>query len=131
MKITADTNVLLRLVVPDDPTQQKIAVETLKKADAVAVSVHSLCELSWVLERLYKVSRAEIAAAIRLFMDTRNVVLNRPAVEAGLALLEAGGDFADGVISFDGQWLGGEIFVSFDKIAVKLLKEQGAAAQLL
>src|SRR5207253_6700457 len=104
---------------------------TLKKADAVAVSVHSLCELAWVLERLYKVPRAEIAAAIRLFMDTRNVVLNRPAVEAGLALLDAGGDFADGVIAFDGQWLGAETFVSFDKMAVKLLKGQGTAARLL
>jgi predicted nucleic-acid-binding protein len=64
-------------------------------------------------------------------MNTRNVVLNRPAVEAGLAVLEAGGDFADGVIAFDGQWLGGETFVSFDKKAVKLLKERGHAALLL
>ena len=131
MKITADTNVLLRLIVPDDSTQQKIAVDTLKRADAVAISVHSLCELSWDLERLYKAPRPEIAAAIRLFMDTRNVVLNRPAVEAGLAFFDAGGDFADGVIAFDGQWLGGETFVSFDKTAVKLLKGQGSAARLL
>ena len=64
-------------------------------------------------------------------MNTRNVVLNRPAVEAGLAVLGAGGDFADGVIAFDGQWLGGETFVSFDKNVVKLLERQGAAARLL
>lgn len=69
--------------------------------------------------------------AIRLFMNTRNVVLNRPAVEAGLAVLDAGGDFADGVIAFGGQWLGGETFVSFDKKAVKLLEGQGTAALLL
>lgn len=40
-------------------------------------------------------------------MGTRNVVLNGPAVEAGLSMLEAGGDFADGVIALDGQRLGG------------------------
>ncbi len=47
-------------------------------------------------------------------METRNVVVNRPAVEAGLSALHSGGDFADGVIAYDGAWLGGEIFVSFD-----------------
>ncbi|MFT4026982.1 MAG: type II toxin-antitoxin system VapC family toxin [Novosphingobium sp.] len=131
MRITADTNVLLRLVVPDDAKQQALAVETLKAADSVAISVHSLCELAWVMERSYDAARPDIAAAIRRLMTTRNVVLNRPAVEAGLAILDAGGDFADGVIAFDGQWLGGETFVSFDKTAVKLLKGQGTAAQLL
>lgn len=131
MKITADTNVLLRLVVPGDADQQKLALETLKAADSVAISVHSLCELAWVMERSYNTVRSEIAAAIRRFMNTRNVVLNRPVVEAGLAVLEAGGDFADGVIAFDGQWLGGETFVSFDKKAVRLLKGQGTTTLLL
>lgn len=46
-------------------------------------------------------------------------------------MLDAGGDFADGVVAFDGQWLGGETFVSFDKKAVKLLEGQGTAVQLL
>ena len=59
------------------------------------------------------------------------VVVNRPAVEAGLAVLEDGGDFADGVIAFDGDWLGGETFVSFDRKAVNLLSAQGHPVQLL
>ena len=52
-------------------------------------------------------------------------------MEAGLAVLEAGGDFADGVIAHQGQWLGGDTFVSFDRQAVTLLSEQGLATQLL
>ena len=60
-----------------------------------------------------------------------NVEMNRPAVEAGLAVLDAGGDFADGVIAYEGNWLGGETFVSFDKKAVALLKAQGQHARLL
>lgn len=131
MKITADTNVLLRLVVPGDEAQQKLAIETLKEADSVAISVHSLCELAWVMERSYDATRPDVAAAIRRFMNTRNVVVNRPIVEAGLAVLDAGGDFADGVIAFDGRFHGGETFVSFDKKAVKLLKGQGTDALLL
>jgi predicted nucleic-acid-binding protein len=131
MKITADTNVLLRAVVPDDEAQQRVAIEMLSSAEVVAISVLSLCEFAWVLGRRYGVARDEIGAAIRRLANTRNVVLNRPAVEAGLSVLDAGGDFADGVIAYDGAWLGGECFVSFDKRAVRLVTAQGQAARLL
>ena len=89
------------------------------------MSVHSLCEYSWVLDRRYGADRTRIGASIRILVDTSNVVVNRPAVEAGLIVLDAGGDFADGVIAFDGRWLGGETFISFDEKAVKLLTIKG------
>jgi predicted nucleic-acid-binding protein len=59
------------------------------------------------------------------------VEVDRPAVEAGLAMLDAGGDFADGVIAYEGRWLGAETFVSFDKKAVEMLAAQGVSARLL
>jgi predicted nucleic-acid-binding protein len=58
-------------------------------------------------------------------------VVNRPAVEAGLALLDAGGDFADGIIAYEGSWLGAEVFISFDKKAVNLMEAQGESVRLL
>ncbi len=128
MNITADTNVLLRAVVGDDEDQQRLAVEALETADRVAVSVQSLCEFAWVLARGYRASREDIATAIRRLLD---ISVDRPAAEAGLAVLEAGGDFADGVIAHDGQWLGGETFVSFDVQAVRLLDRKGVKARLL
>lgn len=131
MKANLDTNVLLRLIVGDDEAQQETAIETLEAAELVAISVHAFCEFAWVLDRSYGVQRTDISAAIRHILDMRNVVANRPTIEAGLAVLDAGGDFADGVIAFDGQWLGGETFVSFDKKAVKLLEGQGTDALLL
>ncbi|MGC4080824.1 MAG: type II toxin-antitoxin system VapC family toxin [Vicinamibacterales bacterium] len=131
MKITADTNVLLRLILADDEAQSLTAVETMESASLVAISTHSLCELAWVLSTRAAMPRQDIASAIRGLIDARNVVVNRPAIEAGLAVLNAGGDFADGVIAFDGQWLGGETFVSFDKKAVALLGQQGTSARLL
>ncbi|MER9924950.1 type II toxin-antitoxin system VapC family toxin [Mesorhizobium sp. M0048] len=131
MRVTADTNVLLRAYVADDEAQAAIAVDLLAKADIVAVSLQALCEFAWVLARQYQTERENIAAAIRALLNTANVVINRPAVEAGLSVLDAGGDFADGVIAFDGGWLGGEIFVSFDRKAVKLLSAQGQSVQLL
>ncbi|MER9775190.1 type II toxin-antitoxin system VapC family toxin [Mesorhizobium sp. M0220] len=131
MRVTADTNVLLRAYVADDEGQAAVAVDLLAKADIVAVSLQALCEFAWVLARQYQTERENIAAAIRALLNTANVVINRPAVEAGLSVLDAGGDFADGVIAFDGGWLGGETFVSFDRKAVKLLSAQGQSVQLL
>ncbi|MER9018328.1 type II toxin-antitoxin system VapC family toxin [Mesorhizobium sp. M0898] len=131
MRVTADTNVVLRAYVADDEGQAAIAVDLLAKADIVAVSLQALCEFAWVLARQYQTEPENIAAAIRALLNTANVVVNRPAVEAGLSVLDAGGDFADGVIAFDGGWLGGETFVSFDRKAVKLLSARGQSVQLL
>lgn len=131
MKIAVDTNVLLRAIVADDEEQADKAVDLFNTASMVAVSLQTLCEMVWVLSFSYKVSRDDIAFAILTLLNTGNIVLNRPAAEAGLAMLEAGGDFADGVIAWDGRFLGGEKFVSFDKKAVSLLTKQGHAAQLL
>lgn len=131
MKVVLDTNVLLRLVTGDDVVQQRRAAEILDAAEQVAISVHSLCEFAWVLDRQYGVRRADVAVAIRRVLGMRNIVANRPMIDAGLTVLDAGGDFADGVIAFDGRWLGGGTFVSFDRKAVKLMERLGTDALLL
>jgi predicted nucleic-acid-binding protein len=131
VKIVADTNVLLRAAVRDDPTQTQPAARALRTADLVAIPVAALCEFVWVMRNGYKEPAAEVARSIRALIDSKNVVTNRPAVEAGLELLDKGGDFADGAIAYEGRWLGAEEFVSFDAKAVSLLKSQGKRARLL
>jgi predicted nucleic-acid-binding protein len=131
MRITADTNVLVRAVIEDHAHQSKAAQTALKTAELVAIPIPSLCEMVWVLSQGYKIPPRDIVEAIRRLTNSANVVVNRPAAEAGLALLEAGGDFADGVIAFEGNWLGADTFVSFDKKAVKLMEAQGGSARLL
>jgi len=131
MKITADTNLLVRLLMADDPAQNRIAIETVENASLVAISVHALCELAWVLHGSYAVTRAEIAEGIRALIEAAHVVIDRPIVEAGLKMLDAGGDFADGVIAYDGIRLGGETFVSFDKKAIALTIQQGRQGRRL
>jgi predicted nucleic-acid-binding protein len=131
MKINADTNILVRAVVGDNERQARTAQTTLAKADVVAMTLPALCEFVWVLSRGYGILPADIAEAVRRLVDGFNVVVNRAAVEAGLAFLHAGGDFADGVIAHEGRWLGAEVFVSFDRKAVRLVEGQGEAAKLL
>ena len=131
MKITADTNILVRAVTDDHEQQSKAAQTALKKAELVAISIPALCEFVWVLSQGYKIPSGSIAEAIRRLINGANAVANRPAAEAGLNLLDAGGDFADGAIAYEGNWLGANTFVSFDKKAVKLMEAQDQPARLL
>jgi len=131
MKITADTNVLVRAAVKDDIRQARRAAKVLQEAELVAVPIPVLCEFVWVLRRGYKKSVPDISDAIHRLMNGVNVVMNRPAVEAGLSVFDAGGDFADGIIAYEGDWLGAEEFVSFDSKAISILQSQGSRARLL
>ena len=63
MKITADTNVLVRALVRDDPQQAQTATDALLSASLVAVALPSLCELVWVLRRVYGFGAGDAAAA--------------------------------------------------------------------
>ena len=132
MKITADTNVLVRAITGDDEKQSRIAQAQLARAGLVALAIPVLCELVWVLSQGYKISSADIAEAIRRLLAGANVVVNRPAAEAGLTLLDAGGDFADFVdlcrqafeagpvhyeIPLDGHWNGVAHGLAADAVA--------------
>ena len=97
----------------------------------LAVPIPVLCEFVWVLRRGYKKSVSDISDAIHRLMNGVNVAMNRPAVEAGLSVLDAGGDFADGAIAYEGDWLGAEEFVSFDSKAISILQSQGSRVRLL
>ena len=131
MKITVDTNVLVRAVVRDDEKQARTAARVLKEAELITVSLPCLCEFVWVLSRVYNFGQQDISAALEALLNAGNVAVNRPAADAGLVVLNEGGDFTDGLIAYEGNWLGGETFVSFDKKAVSLIVKQGQQAKLL
>ncbi len=95
---------------------EQIEVSTLPGG---RIEVPALCEIVWVLRRVYAFPVAEISATIRALMEAGNVNLDRAAV------------FADAVIAHQGQWLGSDTFLSFDRRAVALLQQRGIAAELL
>jgi predicted nucleic-acid-binding protein len=103
----------------------------LRDAEIVAVSLPTLCEFVWVLRQGYKRKRSEVVSVLRAMLDTANFSLDAPAVEAGITVGLAGGDFADGVAAFEGSRLGGALFVTFDRKAAALLTQSGTNVQLL
>ena len=131
VKLTLDTNVLVRLATQDNPPQAAAALKVLQTASLIAVPSTALCEMVWVLIRGYRYTPEQVAHAIRTLLQVSQVVCHTPAVLAGLALLQSGGDFADGVIAFEGELMGGQEFLTFDKAAAKLLKQQKRKVRLL
>lgn len=131
MRITADANVLVRAAVADDPDQAKLAADVLRDAEIVAVALPTLCEFVWVLARGYRREARQIVAAIRHLVESAKVRADQPAVDAGIAMVETGGDFADGVIAFEDRRLGGEVFVSFERAATELIAATGGKTHLL
>ena len=103
---------------------------TRSKARSPRLNWRTRIWLHWLCRRSANSSGScRGATKSRRLINATNVAVNRPAAEAGLALLEAGGDFADGVIAYEGNWLGAEAFVSFDRKAVELVEAQGHAAR--
>jgi predicted nucleic-acid-binding protein len=115
MRSAADTNVLVRFLTWDDVDQATEAARTLEDAEMVVISTVVLCEVVWVLKRAYRYKAAEIAEALRPLIESRTVETNRAAAEAGLRMLEAGGDFADGVILFEAEKAKVANLVTFDQ----------------
>ncbi|MGH2928118.1 MAG: VapC toxin family PIN domain ribonuclease, partial [Solirubrobacteraceae bacterium] len=91
-------------MVEDDARQTRLARAELDAAETVALTTIALCELVWVLRRGYRTPRPLVADTLRRLISAENISVDRQVVEAGLTELEAGGDFADGVIAFEGRW---------------------------
>lgn len=135
MKITPDTNILVRAAIAaDDPEsedaqQAREAMALLDQADLIAITTPALCEFVWVLRRVYKHAPHAICQAIQSLCASAAVVCDRPIVEAGLRWLDVGGDFADGAIAALGRQMGADLFVSFDQRAVQLAHATGHHAE--
>jgi predicted nucleic-acid-binding protein len=95
----ADTNVVLRLLVQDDPAQ--LARARVALAGQIWICHLVLAESAWVLASAYRFDRAKIAAALTMLLSTANVVIqDREVVLAAVKTFEAesGVSFADCLI---------------------------------
>jgi len=131
MRITPDTNVLLRAILNDDAAQSERARELLADAEEVVLTFVALAELDWVLRKQAKWSREIVVEVVQRLLLNPNVRYHRWTVDEGLAALEAGADFADGIIAYDGAWQHGETFATFDQKAAAVMQTRGGDVLLL
>src|ERR1022692_987971 len=76
-----DTNVLVRLIIRDDARQTASAAGFIEKG--VWVSVLALAETAWVLACVYELSSKELASAIEMLLNHRDLALQEPETVAG------------------------------------------------
>ena len=126
--IALDTNVLVRFLVEDDANQTRQAKRLLQReitGDAQCfVPDIVLCELVWVLQTSYKVSRARIGQVLGDLARARHLLFeSSDRVSRALKAYSAGkGDFADYLIRERSLTQGCEAVATFDG---KLLSEPG------
>lgn len=93
--IAIDTNVVVRLLVADDPDQTAQAAAILRD-HRVLLLTSVLMETEWVLRSRYRVPRATILDGLRRLMGLDHVILDQPTIVArALDAFAAGLDLAD------------------------------------
>jgi predicted nucleic-acid-binding protein len=127
--IGIDTNVLVRYITQDDQRQSESAntfIESLTKSNPGFISLVSLVELCWVLNRGYRLSRAQFILALWTVINSEQFLVEVEwLVREALQLFEQGNaDFGDCLIVRCAQTAGCESIVTFDKKAAKSLGMQ-------
>ena len=98
-----DTNILLRFCMKDHADQSARAaalIQSFSPPDVGLVSLVTLAELFWVLDRTYRKTRSEISTIIRGLLESRQVVVeNSDAVDQALRRFDSSNaDFSDCLI---------------------------------
>ena len=125
--IALDTNVLLRYMAQDDPSQSARATEIIERRLSARspgfVSLACVLEIVWVLGSLYKRTRTEVADHIEMLLaaDRLDVQNEQQVYDAVVALRSGTGSFEDALIGSLGTWKGCTATLTFDEGASKRL----------
>lgn len=124
--IGIDTNVLVRYLAQDDPVQSPRAtriIEQLLTEDRLGfISLVTIAETAWVLDKIYDMSDLEIAGAIERILqaDTLQVQNEQEVFKAMIALKTGVASFSDALIGAVGSWAGCSSTLTFDRKAARL-----------
>ena len=117
--IGLDTNVLVRYIAQDDPTQSALATDLVESFTAEQpgfVSTIALVETVWVFARAYKRPKAELLRIVEGLLRARELVIEDAETHyLALGRFEtAYVDYADAVIAQSGRRAGCEFTATFD-----------------
>jgi predicted nucleic-acid-binding protein len=119
--IAIDTNLVIRLLVGDDPKQltqvEALLRDARDRAILCFISDPVLCEIEWVLESCYKASRADILAALRDLLSQESFVFeDRQVLAKAIDSYQRGrAEFSDYLIGAKAQARGATATYTFDR----------------
>lgn len=127
--IGLDTNVLIRVLIADDPKQtasaERLLREAIEAGEICFISDPVLCETEWVLGSYYRVPRAEIAAALESLL-ARESLFAFESVDVFRKALDAyrrgKAEFSDFLIGAKAEAQGARTTFTFDRV---LARQQG------
>jgi predicted nucleic-acid-binding protein len=119
--IGLDTNVVVRYLLCDDPTQSDAATrlidETCSETKPAFIGSIVLCEVWWVLRKIFKLSRLDATATIHELLENSHIRVHQP--ESIIASLETcrktDADFADCLIVLESRSAGAPTVMTFDR----------------
>lgn len=103
--IGIDTNVLIRYIAQDDPHQTQLATTFIEKTCTTEnpgfINHITLCEMCWVLKRLYKTRREQLRQIIEQLLRTAELAVQQPQIVwmALGAFQKSDADFPDCLIA--------------------------------
>lgn len=117
MTAFVDTNVLVRHLTGDPPTQAARATRYLERADALLLADLVLAEVAYVLESYYEASRAQVAETLRAILAFRSIrVVDEALLQRAIEVYEVHRlDFADAYLVASAERTGVGIVASFDR----------------
>ena len=123
--IALDTNVLVRFLTQDEPSQVRVAtdlISDLTEESPGFVCREVLVELVWVLERSYKFSRSDISGVLEGLLSASELVIEEAdSIGSLLQLYEVKGfGFSDLMIRQTARRSGSSYLAAFDKKAALL-----------
>lgn len=124
--IGLDTNIVVRYFAQDDPIQSRKATEIIERRltedQPGFISLVTMVETVWVLDRIYGLSDEEIASAVeRMLQADSFFIQNEQEVFTAMVALRSGqGSFADALIGALGAWAGCAATLAFDRRAARL-----------
>lgn len=126
--IGADTNILVRLVVADDPGQSAAAKRLLGACEAdnaLYVNIIVVVELVWALRKVYNRPAQEVRLALLALCDSYNVqVEHRGLVQQAIAANEVtGAEIADFLIAALNRMAADAQTMTFDKAAAERIED--------
>lgn len=124
--IGLDTNILVRYLTQDDPAQFRKASEIIEKQlsgrDPGFISIVTMVETVWVLDRAYGFAPEKIALAVERMLqtDVLAVECEQEIFTAMTVLKDGTGGFSDALVAALGERAGCSHTLTFDKKAARL-----------
>lgn len=120
--IGLDTNVLVRYLTHDDPTQTAAAMRVMNSLSFDSpgfLSLIVIAELVWVLSISYRYQKKEIEQVLENLLRSKELVIERAGIvsQASRAFSAGRADFADYLIERCGQEAQCQYTVTFERKA--------------